>query len=302
MEKLWGIDLGGTKIEGVVISADNYEHIHVRKRIPTEANKGYEHTLNRIKLLVNSIAEEEGSYPDKLGMGTPGSIDPESGLLKNSNSWALNDRPLKEDIEDLLGIPVEMANDANCFVLAETRLGVVKKEFPEARVVFGIIMGTGCGGGIVVNGQVLNGHLGITGEWGHNYLDDSGGICYCGKTGCTEMIISGPALENFYERMAGKRRSMKEVYQLYKDGNDKIAQDTMERLFHFFGKGISVVINILDPDVIVVGGGVGNIPELYTLGKSRVGEFVFNPTFNTPIVRPILGDSAGVFGATMLVS
>ncbi|UII30804.1 ROK family protein [Fulvivirga ulvae] len=297
--KLWGIDLGGTKIEGVVIDSVNISEVLCRTRIATEASKGYKHILNRIKELIDLMSAEVKSSPSILGIGTPGNLDPQTRLLKNSNSTSLNGQPFKQDLEDVLGIEVKMANDANCFALAETKLGVVQDVNPDAEVVFGVIMGTGVGGGIVVNGKVINGHQGIAGEWGHNFLDATGGKCYCGKTGCVETVISGPALERYYEQISGTHVKLKDIVTR-RDG-DKHAVATQERLAHFFGLGISNIINILDPDVIVLGGGVGNIGILYTEGVKEAEKYTFNTGLKTPIVKPKLGDSAGVFGAALLV-
>ncbi|MEM9985375.1 MAG: ROK family protein [Bacteroidota bacterium] len=243
---------------------------------------------------------ETGLKAPKLGIGTPGALDPFTGLMKNSNSTALNGQPLHADLEQLLGIPVAMANDANCFALAEARLGIVPDVKPEAQVVFGIIMGTGVGGGIVVNGQVINGAQGIAGEWGHNFLDESGGKDYAGLDGCVETILAGPSLEKWYEHLSGTRKRLPEIVQLHESGADPHATATMERLIHFFGKAVAPVINLLDPDVIVIGGGVGNIPYLYDKGVEAIKPHVFNTRFDTLVVRPRLGDSAGVFGAALL--
>ncbi|WPP51222.1 ROK family protein [Catalinimonas niigatensis] len=300
MKPLWGIDLGGTKIEGVILkSADNPE-VLLRKRIPTEQAQGYAHIISRIKLLIEMMAEESGLSAEKIGIGTPGTVDPLSGLHKNSNTTCLNGNRFHEDLQKALNLPVVMANDANCFALAEARMGVVKQEMPEAKVVFGVIMGTGVGGGIVVNGKVLTGRQGISGEWGHNFLDESGGVAYTGRKGVVETILSGPALESFYYSLTQEKKSLKEIYQLYQLGKDEAAQKTMQRLTHFFGLGISVVINLLDPDAIVLGGGVGNIDLLYTEGVVSARQFVFNNRLDTRFFRPALGDSAGVFGAAIL--
>jgi predicted NBD/HSP70 family sugar kinase len=222
--------------------------------------------------------------------------------MKNCNSTAMNGRPMKDDLEKLLGFPISIANDADCFALAETRFGVVKEQFPDAKVVFGVIMGTGVGGGIVVDGRAIIGLQGIAGEWGHNFLDESGGSCYCGKTGCVEKVISGPALENYYFNETGNKKPLKDIVSLAESKVDPTAQKTMIRLVDFFGKALSVVINILDPDVIVIGGGVGNIDLLYDRGLDAIRKNVFNNRLDTPIVRPLLGDSAGVYGAAFLVS
>lgn len=298
---LWGIDLGGTKLEGIILKSSSSRDSIFRDRLYTEADKGYEHVLNQIKRLVDMMIERAGYRPIKIGIGTPGTIDPYTGLFKNSNSIVLNYKPLRTDLEKLLDMEVVTANDANCFALAETRLGVVKEKFPEAEVVFGVIMGTGAGGGVVVHGNVLNGLQGIAGEWGHNFLDESGGPCYCGKIGCVENIISGPALERYYREQSGQSKKLKEIVALAEAGSDAIAMQTLERLHMMFGKAISVVINILDPHVIVIGGGVGNIPTLYKEGVEHIKKFVFNDRLDTPVVRPVLGDSAGVYGAAFLV-
>jgi fructokinase len=195
-----------------------------------------------------------------------------------------------------------MANDANCFALAETQWGVVRQQAPQSRLVFGIIMGTGVGGGIVVEGKIWNGRHGIAGEWGHNYLDESGGPCYCGKTGCVETVISGPATERYYESLTGQHLKLKEIDRRHREGGDPAATKTIDRLCHFFGKGISVITNLLDPDVIVVGGGVGNIEALYGKGLEELGRFIFNNRVEVPLLKPSLGDSAGVFGAAALVA
>ncbi|MBX2945441.1 MAG: ROK family protein [Cyclobacteriaceae bacterium] len=298
--QLWGIDLGGTKVEGIIMNSSASAESVFRDRVPTEAHVGYEHVLHQIKKLVDMMVVKAGYKPDKIGIGTPGTMDTHTGLFKNSNSTVLNFKPLKQDLEKLLGMQVLTANDANCFALAETRLGVVKERFPTAEVVFGVIMGTGCGGGIVVNNKVINGLQGIAGEWGHNFLDESGGKCYCGKTGCVENVIAGPALERFYREQSGNSLKLKEIFSRAQDKADGAAVKTINRLHEMFGKALSVVINILDPDVIVVGGGVGNIPSIYSDGISYLKQNVFNDRLDTPVVKPLLGDSAGVFGAAFL--
>lgn len=297
---LWGIDLGGTKIEGVILRSIQDSTPLVRKRVNTEATKGYEHTLNQIATLVEMMKAESGITPQSIGFGTPGVIDPILQGMKNCNSTQLNGKPLKKDLEEKLGVKIEMANDANCFALAETQWGIVKEKAPDAKVVFGVILGTGVGGGIVVNGQVWNGKHGIGGEWGHNFLDESGGLCYCGKIGCVETVLSGPGLQRFYTSLTGEKLTLPQIVERSKNGEDA-AVKTMDRLVHFFGKAISVVINILDPDVIVVGGGVGNIDLIYEKGERSLQEFIFNNRIDVKILKPSLGDSAGVFGAAALV-
>ncbi len=293
----WGIDLGGTKIEGVVMTDQHADSVIVRHRIDTEGNGGYDHMLSRIKKLVDHLEEASGYRPEQIGIGTPGTTDPKTGLLKNSNTTCMNGRPLHHDLEQILGVDVRLANDANCFALAEYHLGVIPQKFPNAKVVFGVIMGTGVGGGIVINGEIIGGLQGIGGEWGHMFLDDSGGDCYCGSKGCVETIISGTALQRFYFERTGVQKSLVDILS---DKNSPAFKEVAERLIYFFGKGLAQVINILDPDVIVLGGGLGNIDFLYTEGRKSVERNIFNDQLHTPIVRPELGDSAGVFGAAML--
>lgn len=301
MNPLWGIDLGGTKIEGIVVDADdNYKSL-ARLRIPTEREKGYTHTLSRIQELVALLAKETGLSPTAIGFGTPGAIDPDTQTLKNSNSQQLLNKPLRNDLEDLLKVRLEFANDANCFAIAESKLGNIPILVPNAQVIFGIILGTGVGGGLVVHNKVINGRHGIGGEWGHNVLDESGGTCYCGKIGCVETILAGPSLERYYKSLTGNSLKLPEIYTRSSAGNDRAAAKTIERLLHFFGKAMATVVNILDPDAIVIGGGVGNIEELYQRGAKEIEKHMFNSELKAPILKPKLGDSAGVFGAAMLV-
>lgn len=296
---LFGIDLGGTKIEGVVLQSSPKLSIIERLRVPTEADKGYEHILGQIKLLVDTLGEKSNVKPEKLGIGTPGIIDTDTQLIKNSNTLGLMDRPMKKDLEQLFGIPVNMANDANCFAIAEALHGSVKDHLQNPEVVFGVIMGTGVGSGIVVNGKVIQGKHGIGGEWGHNVLDESGPKCYCGKSGCVESFLSGPANEKYYQILTGRHLTMSEIYGLYLD-KDVHALETIERLLFYFGKAIATVINIIDPEAIVLGGGLGNLDILYTEGKKRVEPYVFNYELKTLFLKPSLGDSAGVIGAALL--
>jgi fructokinase len=301
MQPIFGLDLGGTKIEGVVLS--NIENLQIisRLRIPTEANKGYEHILKQVAKLVELLAIDSGHEPTSIGLGTPGVLDPRTQTMKNCNTTAMNGKPMKKDLMDLLKIPVEISNDANCFAIAETHFGIVRDIMPDAKMVFGVIMGTGVGGGIVINGQVWDGRHGIGGEWGHSFLDESGGKCFCGNTGCVETIFSGTALQRFYTQQTGKTAKLSEILQAHKANTDPAATATVQRLLHFFGKGMANIINILDPDVIVIGGGVGNIDLLYTEGIKSIKNFVLNNQLDTPILKPKLGDSAGVFGAALLV-
>jgi len=301
-DALWGIDLGGTKIEGVILESLENATPLIRTRVDTEASKGYDHILGQIAKLITEMKEKSGLTPRAIGFGTPGVLDPTLQTMKNSNTTALNGKPLQKDLEALLNLPVVLANGANGLALAETHWGVAKKETPGARMVFGIIMGSGVGGGIVIDGKIWNGRHGIAGEWGHSFLDESGGPCYCGKVGCVETVISGPALERFYTSQTGNSVKLKEIAARHRANSDPAATQTINRMCHFFGKGVSAITNMLDPDVIVVGGGVGNMDELYTLGLEALKVFIFNNRVEVSLLKPLLGDSAGVFGAAALVS
>ncbi len=296
---LFGIDLGGTKIEGIVLQSAANPTVLARQRIETQSEGGYLHILMRITDLVRQLEQTAGVKAQYVGIGTPGTIDPTTQLLKNSNTVCLNGQPFRRDLEAMLGVPLRCANDANCFAVAEANMGSVPDALPQgAEVVFGVIMGTGVGGGVVVNGKVLNGRHGIGGEWGHNVLDASGGDCYCGKVGCVERILSGTGLERFYAETAGEKRRLPDI--LSRVSFDAHALATQTRMIHFFGKAIANIINVLDPDAIVLGGGVGNVDLLYTDGVAEARKHIFNPILETVFLRPKLGDSAGVFGAALL--
>ncbi|QCR23720.1 ROK family protein [Pontibacter sp. SGAir0037] len=300
---LWGLDMGGTKIEGVILKSVDEPEVIFRDRVPTEAALGYEHVMGQVQKLVNKMEAAAGYKAARIGMGTPGVLVPGTGLMKNSNTTILNGRPFKADLEKYLGIELAFANDANCFALAETHLGVVKEKFPGAKVVFGIIFGTGVGGGVVINGHILNGHHGNGGEWGHNYLPGmEGRQCFCGKKGCNESILAGPSLEHYYNELTGQKLGLKEIVERAEAGTDEAATKTLDRLIEGFGRAISNIVNVIDPDVIVIGGGVGNIDRLYTDGVEAIRKFALDNIFDAHVVKPSLGDSAGVFGAAYLVA
>lgn len=295
----WGVDLGGTKIEAVILDAEDYTIIR-RERMATEAANGYQHVLGNIQRLIGKMSAESGIACERLGIGTPGSINPHTQKLRNCNSVYLNGQGFRKDLEKKMAIPVRMTNDANCFAVSEYQLGIIKTKYPDAKNVFAVIMGTGVGAGLVIDGKIIEGKNSIGGEWGHNFLDDSGGNCYCGKSGCVETIISGPALEAYYKRLSAKPLKLHDIVLNYRDGNDPHAAATMERLFHFFPLAISAVINIVDPDVVVIGGGLGNINELYTEGLASLDNFVFSDYVETVFTKPQFGDSSGVLGAALL--
>ena len=293
----WGVDLGGTKIECAVIDK---EKTIVRRRIATEAGRGYEHIIGQVRKIIAEVTAEIGEKPERIGFATPGVLDPATGRMKNCNTVVMNGQPMRTDLENALQIDVKLANDANCFALAEALMGAGKK-YPNQQLVFGVIMGTGVGGGLVVHNKIVEGRHGIAGEWGHNILEENGELCYCGKRGCVEKVISGPALESFYQQISGRELKLKQIVENQAGGNDKFADETIERLLEFYGRAISTLINVLDPDLLVIGGGVGNIDLLYTEGYERVRKYIFNDKIlKTPILKPTLGDSAGVFGAALL--
>lgn len=306
MQTYWGVDLGGTKIEGVILAAPSPDAVIIRKRIDTEAHLGYAHIVGQIGKLVQLLKAETELQPDRIGFCTPGTLDPASGTMKNSNMVCINGNPFRDDLARTLGVPVSTTNDANCFALSEATMGIVQDVIPDFRMVFGVILGTGVGGGVVFRGLdglpvVQAGRQGIGGEWGHNILEENGYNCYCGKRGCNEQVISGPALQRFYREQSGESRNLKAILDRYHQGTDPYATATIERLLENFGRAVSTLVNILDPDAIVLGGGVGNVDLLYTEGVERAKKYVFNDgRLNTLFLKPKLGDSAGVFGAALL--
>lgn len=298
-ELIWGIDLGGTKIEGIVAQSNNLLEPVARLRIPTEAQHGYEHIVSRIAELVRQLEAGAGIECKRLGMSTPGCSEPATGLMKNCNTTALNGHPLVSDVSMALnGIQVLAANDANCFAVSEAHFGAAQ----GADSVFGVILGTGVGGSMVVNGMALYGLHGIAGEWGHNVLDPHGDPCYCGKRGCVEQVISGPALEKYYYSLSGNKLKLEEIAALASGREPGVqpARQTIDRLCRYLGQALAVIINIIDPEAIVLGGGVSNVPQIYSTWPEYALPWVFNSTVRTPLLRHKLGDSAGVFGAALL--
>jgi fructokinase len=293
VERRLGIDLGGTKIEGVVLAEDGTEI--ARARVATERERGYDHVVGRI---ADVFAALRAHVPEcrRIGIGTPGSLSARDDTLKNSNTTCLNGRPLRADLARRLGVEIVMENDANCFALAEARAGAAR----GARVAFGVILGTGVGGGIVVDGRVWTGPQHVAGEWGHHRIADDGPPCYCGQRGCVETFLSGPALERAHVAAGGGACGATEVARRAAAG-DAVAAVVVARYVERFGRALANVVNILDPDVVVLGGGLSNLDALYDRGVEAVGRYVFNDELRTRIVRNALGDSAGVLGAAHLV-
>jgi len=295
-ELLVGIDLGGTKIEGVVIDAARPEMPLQRLRVPTDRDKGYDHILDRICGLIAVLSthcSEAGNCA--VGIGTPGTWDPLTQTLRGSNTQCLNGRPLRSDLARKLGRSVSIENDANCFAMAEATLGAAR----GYETVFGIIVGTGCGGALVANGRLLRGRHGIAGEWGQLVVEPGGDLSPHGTRGTLETYIAGPSLEDYYRRESGNRRSLMEIAARVLE--DDAARLTMERLASYFTRGLAAIIDIFDPHAIVIGGGVGNCDLLYSEPlRRRLSAAIFAPSFEAAILRPTLGDSAGVFGAALL--
>jgi fructokinase len=287
-----GIDLGGTKIEGIVLDDQGRELF--RKRIETEQEGGCHHILNRIHGLYSELSKTaRGDHT--FGIGTPGAISPRTGLLKNSNTVCLNGQPVKKDLEALLGRKIEIQNDANCFAMAEALHGAGRGK----DLVFGVIMGTGCGGGIVHKGRVIVGRQAIAGEWGHMSITPDGPLCYCGKRGCVETLISGGGASARYAEKFGAKKPFREIEKDFYAGDAK-AVEFMKIFFRDFGRALANLIDILDPDVVVLGGGVSNFGALYQEGVAEVAQYVFSDSLETPIVKHQLGDSAGVIGAALI--
>jgi fructokinase len=314
-----GVDLGGTKIEAVVLRHDGDEpEVLARSRVPTEREKGYEHIVAATTRLIGDVAKQAGlaSLPP-TGVGMPGSVTSLRGdgtrspvpLVKNSNTTCLNGRPFRLDLvgavakafPEAASHAIAFANDANCFALAEARYGAAR----GAKVVFGVIVGTGVGGGLVLRHghevRAWDGLHGIAGEWGHVVLDPaSPRPCYCGRNGCIEQYLSGPAIEASYKARSGVAHTLRDIAARRDD--DDHARATLDEMLNVFGRGLATVIDILDPDAIVLGGGVSNLDLLYDEGPAAVARWVFNDELRTPIVKNVLGDSAGVIGAALLAS
>jgi len=293
---LIGIDLGGTKIEGIAIDGTT-ELLRLRVAAP---RGDYAATIGEVYGLVATIENRLGRK-GFVGIGIPGALSSTTGLVKNANSTWLNGKPLDRDLERALGRPVRLSNDANCFALSESTDGAAH----GAHVVFGVILGTGTGGAIVVNGQVVEGRNRIAGEWGHNPLpwpadtERPGSSCYCGRTGCIETFISGPALSSSYAAFSQEWVGASEIARRAEAG-ERFARKALEVYEERLARALASIINVLDPDVIVLGGGLSNIGRLYANVPALWQPFVFSDSADTPLVRAQHGDSSGVRGAAWL--
>ena len=292
-----GIDLGGTKTEIIALGPAGETLLRRREATPAQDYAG---TLGLVARLVRD-AETALSARASVGIGMPGSPSPETGLIRNSNSTCLNGQPLKRDLERALGREIRIANDADCFALSEAVDGAAR----GANTVFGVILGTGVGGGIVIHGRVLSGPNAIAGEWGHNPLpwpaDDErpGPACYCGKQGCIETFLSGPGLALDHERATGERLRPEDIAARAL-GADRTAFETMHRYEQRLARALATVINFLDPEAVVLGGGMSNIETLYGSVPSLLRDWVFSDVVRTKLLRNAHGDSSGVRGAAML--
>jgi len=292
-----GIDLGGTKIEGIALAGGG--HAVAGQRVPTPRDD-YDATIRAVVGLVEGLEASAGER-GTVGVGMPGAVSPATGLVKNANSVWLNGRPLQQDLERTIGRPVRLANDANCFALSEASDGAGA----GADVVFGVIVGTGTGGGVVVRGCVLTGPNAVAGEWGHNPLpwatgdELPGAECYCGRRGCIETFLSGPGLARDHARVTGEPVSS-EVVVARAAGGDSAAESTLRRYETRMARALASIINVLDPDVIVLGGGLSNVTRLYANVPHAWGAWVFSDRVDTKLVPPRHGDASGVRGAAWL--
>lgn len=284
-----GVDLGGTKTEAILLDDDL--NVIDKKRTLTPKDD-YNKILDTISSLVLDLSVNVSDF--SLGVCTPGAISKQSGLIKNSNTQCLIGKSLKEDLEKKLSKKISLENDANCFAMAESKLGAAV----GYDLVFGVIMGTGVGGGIVINDKLHSGRTNIGGEWGHHVLHRNGNPCYCSKSGCVETYISGPSLEKRWTLLTGKSQPLVEIIS---NLDTEISQQWKDEFLENFGYGLANVIDILDPDAIVLGGGLSNIDFLYSEGRDSVYAKVFSDLVDTPILKNKLGDSAGVFGAALLI-
>ena len=291
-----GIDLGGTKIE--IVALDAHNEICLRERVM--APKGcYVDTLEAMVTLVHQ-AEHTLGQTGSVGVGIPGAISAKTGRVKNANSTWLIGEDLRGDLQTRLGREVRIANDANCFALSEASQGAAQ----HAQSVFGVIVGTGCGGGLVVNGQILAGANAIAGEWGHNPLpwsieQDASVACYCGQRNCIETFLSGTGFAQRYAGYTGEHRLAQQIVSLMREGYSP-AEQMMDRYYNWMAKGLASVINVFDPEVIVLGGGLSQVDELYTEVPKRWAQWVFSDQIVTELKPPMFGDSSGVIGAAWL--
>ncbi|MHB8253450.1 MAG: ROK family protein [Acidiferrobacter sp.] len=286
-----GIDLGGTKIEGILLDPMGAEK--ARKRVPTPTSAGYDAILAAIVALVAEL-EVTAGVPCTVGVGSPGALS-RTGTLKNANTVCLNGKPLLDDLSQRLNRPIRLENDANCLALSEAQDGAGR----GARCVFAVILGTGVGGGLVIDGALWPGHQRIAGEWGHNVLEEQGPACYCGRQGCVETLLSGPGLAASYRALGGHAHLAAHDIAA-RTTTDAVACEALNQYCARFGRALGVVVNILDPDVIVLGGGLSAIPALYSAGRAALAKAVFTDDFATPLVPAQHGASSGVRGAAHL--
>ena len=292
-----GVDFGGTKIEAAALGADG--GIAVRRRTPNPGD--YDSALRAVVDLIAAVEAEAGGGPARIGVGLPGSLSPRTGLMRNANSVWLNGKPFRQDLERALGREIRLENDANCFALSEAVDGAAR----GADVVFGVIIGTGCGGGVVVRGRTVEGRNHIGGEWGHTPLpwpsaEERGAHqCWCGRTDCLETWVSGTAFCQDYARATGETLTGDAIIARMRNGEAE-ARAAFDRYVDRLGRSLAVIGDILDPDVIVLGGGMSNTDELYEAVPPVMARYLFSDVFETKILKALHGDSSGVRGAAWL--
>jgi len=291
-----GIDLGGTKIEVILLTEAGESLFRERAATPVDTQNNYQNVIKRIHDLVDqALACIPSTNNYTIGVGIPGTLDKASGIVQNANTTWLAGHNFKADLERRLGKEVFMDNDANCFTLAEAIGGAAK----DYHLVFGIIMGTGCGGGMCINGKLHSGNHGIAGEWGHFTIDPRGEKCFCGNTGCIDTKLTGPGISKAYEKLTSKKLYAEQIIEKARL-EDKLCQKVFNQFLDDFGRSVGGLISLLDPDAIVLGGGLSNIHELYTTGVASIQKYAYHKKMRTPILKNQLGDSAGVFGAAWL--
>jgi len=293
-----GIDCGATKTE--ILLSQSVEKNHLlnpleRHRIPTNKEGGYFEFLNRVQKEVEAMLKKRGVQLETLGIGIPGVVDPSDHKVKKTSVTCLFNQALPLDLAKIFGVAVAIENDAKCFALAEAKLGAGK----NYKSMLGLILGTGVAGGFLMDSKLLRGKHGLAGEFGHWVLNPMGAKCYCGNKGCMETMISGSALERIYAEYSGKKLTVPAIYELYKT-QDFAAQQAIGIYLENFALAISNLINLYDPDVIVLGGGVSNLDFLYQLDQEKILRHLFSDFFETPIVKNQLGDSSGIYGACLL--
>lgn len=289
-----GVDLGGTKTE-IILTAKDPRQVIFKKRVSTETELGYAAIIQKLVHLIQEVQSQTTNKNLSIGISLPGSVSPKTGLIRNANTQCLNQQPLQQDLEQSLHQKVYLSNDANCLTISETLYGAGQGH----KMVFGVIMGTGVGGGICYNQKLLQGLHGNAGEWGHSVLDIHGKPCWCGQRGCIEKYISGPAIQEYYLKLTQQSLNVQEIHTLYLQ-QQPAAVECIERFLKYFGIAMANLWLTLEPDVIVLGGGLSNLDLLYKQGVDSVAKYLYAPDVRPNIVKNHFGDSSGIYGAALL--